>query len=252
MDPITLEGYHLYESTKGSSQNAGTGMYVKNSINYTRREDLSITYESQSCKFESLSIEILNDKANVIIGTIYRHPNGCIKTFTNEIEQLLGNIVKKENKKIVIMGDFNINLLNHGSHKPTDYFFNNMLNQCLFPYITQPSRFTGETHTLIDNIFYNDISDQCISGNLIPQISDHLPNFLIIPYEHSLPSKKYKQQKRDFSSFNLQEFRDDIINIGFENKLTEFLDVNKMYDYFHNGIQLMLDMHAPYRYTSRK
>ena len=99
MDPITLEGYHLYECTKESSQNAGTGMYIKNSINYTRREDLSITYESQSCKFESLSIEILNDKANVIIGTIYRHPNGCIRTFTNENEQLLGNIVKKENKK---------------------------------------------------------------------------------------------------------------------------------------------------------
>ena len=226
-------------------------MYIINCLDYVKGEDPSLSHANPSCNFESLFVEIINGRENVLVGTIYRHPNGCIKTFTIEITELLKNIFRKENKKIIIMGDFNINLLNHRTHKPTEYFFNNMLNQCLFPYIIQPTRFTGETHTLIDNIFYNDVSNQCISGNFIPHVTDHLPNFLIIPYEH-IPPDKYKQKKRDFSLFNLQDFRSDIVNIDLENKLSEFNDINDMYNFFHNGMELMFNIHAPYRYVSKK
>ena len=37
------------------------------------------------------------------------------------------------------------------------------------------------THTLIDNIFSNVIDPDIISGNLTATISDHLPQFAIIP-----------------------------------------------------------------------
>ena len=47
--------------------------------------------------------------------------------------------------------------------------------------ILQPTRFAGYSNpTLIDHIFCNYFNSNLLSGNLIPHITDHLPNFLII------------------------------------------------------------------------
>ena len=50
----------------------------------------------------------------------------------------------------------------------------------LSPYRIQPARITDHTATLIDKIFFNSIEYETISGNIISDITDHLPNFLII------------------------------------------------------------------------
>ena len=56
-----------------------------------------------------------------------------------------------------------------------------MLNSYFFlPYILQPTRITERSATLIDNIFANSYSMDAISGNLVLDISDHLPQFLIV------------------------------------------------------------------------
>ena len=47
------------------------------------------------------------------------------------------------------------------------------------PHIVQPTRITSHSNTLIDNIFFNYISQDIVSGNLTATISDHLSQFLI-------------------------------------------------------------------------
>ena len=47
------------------------------------------------------------------------------------------------------------------------------------PHIAQPTRITSHSNTLIDNIFFNYISQDIVSGNLTATISDHLSQFLI-------------------------------------------------------------------------
>ena len=54
---------------------------------------------------------------------------------------------------IMIMGDYNINLLNVHTHIPTADFIDIMYSYSFFPIITKPTRVTGNTATLIDNIF---------------------------------------------------------------------------------------------------
>ena len=51
----------------------------------------------------------------------------------------------------------------------------------ILPYFLHPTKITGHSKTLIDNIFSNHISKEAICGNLISTISDHLPQFLIMP-----------------------------------------------------------------------
>ena len=60
-----------------------------------------------------------------------------------------------ENKQILIMGDFNINLLNY-NNKNTANFPDTMLSYSYLRFINTPTRRTGHLKTLIiDNIFYN-------------------------------------------------------------------------------------------------
>jgi len=67
----------------------------------------------------NLFIEIIIDRKNIIVGTVYRpnsYPKADIDVFMhtmNELQHLLGC----EHKEVYIMGDMNIDLLNFTSHK---------------------------------------------------------------------------------------------------------------------------------------
>ena len=89
--------------------------------------------------------------------------------------------VSFENKEVFLMGGFNINLLNYESNQETADILNNMHSNSLVPYITLPASITPRSKTLIDNIFFNEINEAAISGNLISDISDHHAQFLITP-----------------------------------------------------------------------
>lgn len=64
-----------------------------------------------------------------------------------------GNIWKTfsviSNKKILICGDYNIDLINPNKHSSTDDFINRMYSMSLYPTITRPSRFTSHSAILM-------------------------------------------------------------------------------------------------------
>ena len=195
--PKNIQNYHCYA---GESQNSGCGLYIKNNINYKSRNDLSISLNNKTDEFESLFIEVLNQNtSNIIVGVIYRHPTGNITTFTNYLKTIF-NITNKENKQIIIMGDFNIDLLKFEDQNGTSDFIEIMLSNFLQPFIIQPTRITENgNYSLIDNIFYNKIDSECTSGNILSHVSDHLPNFLLIQ-KISITKSLNKKLKRDFQT----------------------------------------------------
>ena len=88
------------------------------------------------------------------------------------LKDLLENL-SHENKTIVIITDFNIDLLKYDTEKDSADFLNSMYAGFLFRYISTPSRVTPFSKTLIDNIFSNNIEDGSISGNIVTTIYDH-------------------------------------------------------------------------------
>ena len=82
------------------------------------------------------------------------------------------------------MGDFSLNLMNYQSHNLTGKFLDMMYSNSFFPLITQPTRITSHSATLIDNIFQNSLETNLLSGLLFTDISHHLPNF-VIHYDYS-------------------------------------------------------------------
>ena len=55
-----------------------------------------------------------------------------------------------------------------------------MISHCLLPHILHPTRVTDHSATVIDNIFSNNSSYETITGNIMTQISDHFPQFLML------------------------------------------------------------------------
>ena len=115
----------------------------------------------------------MSQKRKTIVGCIYKHPNVSVGEFANDfLERLLEKLSFKK-KEVILMGDFNINL-NCNIDKNTSDYVDNLYSHAFFPTINSPMRITTNSKTLINNIIYNDVTKNIISGNITTSISDHL------------------------------------------------------------------------------
>ena len=116
---IDLPGYNFISQPTVSNA-GGVGFYIKTSVAFNKREDLC----TSDNEHESLWIEIeSNHQHNIICGVVYRHPNANINMTLKYIYSIIEKI-HNENKYCIMMGDFNINLLNYETHPDTDAFIN--------------------------------------------------------------------------------------------------------------------------------
>ena len=245
---IELEGYSI-EHTKTEAKKGGALLYINSNLNYITRTDLCM-YKSK--ELESVFIEIIHPHSkNIIVGCIYRHPSMCIKEFNNSFLKVLLEKLAKVNKNIILLGDFNINIMNYDCNSDTSAFLNSMCSNSCFPFITQPTRITTKSQTLIDNIFLNFHSPCIISGNLTASISDHLAQFCLIP-KTSNREKPIKQLRRSYKNFVTESFVEDIANIDWDSKIKTGDDVNKSMTDFITSYNNILDRHAPKKYVTKK
>ena len=66
------------------------------------------------------------------------------------------------------------------SHPESNDFLLMLNSYFLLPCISQPTRITERSATLIDNMFSNTYAMNAISSSLASKICDHLPQFLIV------------------------------------------------------------------------
>lgn len=153
-------------------------LFLSNSINSLSRTDLNkLVYKPKL--LESTFAEIsIPKQSNIIVGSIYKHPSMDISEFDNEHIRPLLDLISKEDKIVILMGDFNINLLNTDSNEKISNFLDTLRNHLILPQITLP-RITIQSKTLIDNIYMSPTKFNKVSGNLTSGISDHLPQFLL-------------------------------------------------------------------------
>ena len=144
----------------------------------------------------------------------------------------------------MILGDFNIDLLKFESHLDTDNFLNCLLSSHFLPHIVQPTRITDHSSTLIDNIFFNSLDYPCISGNIIYDLSDHLPNFLAINTYPHFP-KGINIYRRDFRAFDQGALIEDFQLINWNNELPEVQDPNILFNSFYDKVIEIVDHHIP-------
>ena len=178
------------------SQNGGVALYVKSGLTLISRPDLS----KDSTDFESVWLEIENKSGqNYLFCCAYRHPSTSIDSFSEYLQEVLSNPAVYS-KLVFILGDFNINLLNYNSCTPITNHVYFLFSKQFLPYIIHPSRVSASA-TLIDNIFSNITENETISGNILTQITDHFPQFLIVK-RAELKHKNVSYFQHDLSKLN--------------------------------------------------
>ena len=181
------------------------------------------------------------------MGVIYRHSSMDLTDFNcNYLNKLLENISEAQ-KSIFLLGDFNVNLLNYNEHNQTNKFLDSLASNSFIPLILKPTRITSHSNTLIDNVFSNVIDLDIITGHLTATISDHLPQFAIIPNMFgNIPGNKSNIYERDWSKFDQEKFILDYFSVDWEDllKINELNADNSTKIYLHK-INILLDTYAP-------
>ena len=154
--------------------------------------------------------------------------------------------LSNENKSIMIIGDFNIRLINCNDDKNISKFLDTMLSHSFLPFITTPTWVTRNTKTLIDNIFYNKSLNDIMSGNRNSIISDYLIQFLIEPskFAKKWPQMVYRQGC--YKNFGKLQFRADLIKVNW-GSFCHDPDPNSAAKHFLKTAEKLLDKHAPYK-----
>ena len=96
-----------------------------------------------------------------------------------------------------------------------------MFSHSFLPFISQPTRITSHTATLIDNIFTNHLPYAAINGIFFTDVSDHLPIFTFLSQDKPISSRT-RVIRRVINTQNMTGFRMNM------KSLTETISVSTM------------------------
>ena len=87
--------------------------------------------------------------------------------------------------------------------------------------------------------------------DLVYDLTDHLPNFLIIKKFSSLPTN-VKIFKRDYSNFDETALVNDIQAIDWWQVFSGNTNTNDMFDSFYKTVTEIVDAHIPIKQMSKR
>ena len=160
---------------------------------------------------------------------MYRSPSHLIR----DIEEFLESLNKcldtifKPNKRIILCGDFNLNIMKDNT--TTDNFKNMLLTFNMNCTIIEPTRITASTLSCIDNVITN-ITDHYNTRVSDCELSDHKAIIFQV-YEEKINNIKSRKYIRRYSEENIQLFL-HILSLVDWNEILKNEDPNLVYNDF--------------------
>ena len=235
---VSINNYSIVR--KDAQQRFGhTGLlvYIHDSIRHfvKRRDDL------ETDNLEAIWLEFCQKKAaSAYVCSLYRNPASTserMSDFMNMMDKI------PDGCDVILLGDFNFDLFNIQNSWMTVIA---MLG--LSQLITDFTRVTNKTQTLIDHIYTNNAVKVVNPTVIQSSISDHYVIFCT--YHTKLPKQPKNShdfvQYRSFKNFNETLFLHDISCSPF-NIIYETLDPDKAFDLLHMLLTVVIDKHAPLR-----
>lgn len=239
---INIPGYSIGSSfCRSVSVHGGVAIFVKDKL---KCKPLELTYFNDELNSEFCGIEVPVIKTLVI--TTYRSCVGDIGIFLTNLENLLSRY-SADGKKIILVGDFNINF-RLISPDLTDLTC--LINSFgLFATISDFTRISKQSASCIDNILTN-IPDECIkTGVLEPCLSDHLGQFILVNeiVNNDTPTV-FRRVVNDTGLLSLRESLHEIDWSIFENSN----DVILLSNFLVNTLQTLIRAQFPLKKCSTK
>ena len=165
---VSMPGYsYFYKHSKSNA--GGSGIDVSKNLIVSELKNFSLECEDSEDVWLNVS---LPDNSDLVVGTIYRHPNTDLSSFEQAFTKTLKHL--RSNQSYVVMGDFNVDCNKYISIAKIQHYVNSITSIDSEQLVTVPTRITSPHESIIDHIYVN--RQQRISCNaavLHIGISDH-------------------------------------------------------------------------------
>ena len=235
---VYIPGFEIVRKDRRVNGRKGGGVciYLRTNLNYRIRHDLN------NDDLKCLIVEISKPRSSAfLVGTWYRPPNSPPERF-NEFEILIDKI-DAENKELFILGDVNCNLLPEAFAYNSSYLTSIFDIYGLSQLITEPTRVTPTSKTLIDLCITNSPEKVTNSGVIHLGISDHSLVFMTrkVHYNRNCPRTI---EMRQFKHFQKSNFLSDLEQMPWSN-VDLYSDPNDMWQEWKQMFVHCMDKHAP-------
>ena len=214
---INITGYDIVRLDRAFNGRSGGGvcLYIRSNLNFTICEDLN------NEDLELLIVEIGNPRSRpFLVGTWYRPPSASHNLFP--LFEKIVDIIDAENSEFYLLGDLNCNLLSDTPNTNTSDLLNILAIYNMTQLITEPTRITNTTQSLIDLCITNTPDKIRASGVLSIGISDHSLVYLIRKSSYDKLMVNTFVQKRNYKNFNEAAYLSDLRNLNWD----EFCSLN--------------------------
>ena len=220
----------------------GIRIYYDNTLTADNCEQFSGIFDTH----ESLFIRISQkNRLSLIVGGIYRPPCKSINKF---LEYLNDNFLVNETilgEKCVLIGDFNLDLLQADVKNTHRLFFDMMAEAGFQMQIDQPTHYNAQTrkfNSIIDHIWINFFKD-ITAGVLEDPISDHLPIYLNIKLCQPTTQLK-KVEFRHYTNENWNKLENDKTALFTAYRVGD-TNINVEMDKFDNWLHNIISRYFP-------
>lgn len=239
---VNIPGYNIVRRDRITNSGGGVCFYVKNTISFAIRNDLNMD------NLENLCLEIRKPQSKpFIVVTWYRPPDSLIGIFS-PFEVLIKKL-DSENIEYYLMGDLNCDVIATQYDNHTRKLMSIADVYGLQQLITEPTRITPTSATLIDLIYTNCPDKIVCSGVCHVSISDHNVVFAYRKLSiNGISNGHNTMTYRNFRKFNRENFRNDIMSRSWDH-IYNSDDPNEMWSQWKFSFLSIVDKHAPLRTT---
>ncbi len=236
---IHIDGYDVFRKDR-NRHGGGVAIYIRCNAGYTCK----VRKDLMPSELEMIVIEMKKGKAKPhVIIVWYRPPNTEIELF-DHVESTLGK-VEFEDKNILLMGDVNCDLLAENPHCYTKKMKEVSENFHLKQIITEATRVTENSKSLLDHIYTSCPSNISKSGVLYTGMSDHFGAYTILGKEikEKIQNHRYSVNRK-YANFDADMFKLDIANVDWCN-VTKHSNIDDAVAEFENIFLDVANKHAP-------
>ena len=237
-----IPGFNFVGSHRKCKQGGGVGILVAQNLEFRERTDLKIS----ASNFETVVVELKTNNESIMLCSLYRPPNSNAKEFLKNYQRFLNKFTQKQQQRLMIGLDHNLNLIKHDQHAVTHDFIEVNLEKELMPTITKPTRITRSSATLIDNIIIGSTMQADYSSNIIiSDLSDHFPCLLQIGNLDPFKKQPKFLTTRALNPEKILEINAKLSTIDWNEDLN-IPDVTNQYNKFQSTVLGVLDKVSPY------
>ena len=226
----------------------GVALYVKDSVTILEENynNLNISNNDIECLWPKFKPGTMR---TMIIGTLYRQPDGDIAKFFEYLNPILESLSRLHQLEVHLVGDLNIDLSDKHD-KDANKFKSRIKLAGLRQLIKSPTRITQKKKSLID-IHVTNCRFVADSGVYPLNISDHLLTFLR-KKKTPAPKRPIEFTARSYSKYDEASFLTDLTNINWQTRLEGAQSTEAAWEDLESYLKLALDINCPIRLIKAK